>query len=127
MLDLEVKWRPKENGWYDFTFRLDAANDGDASNNTARKRLAVTARDMYFAWFGAPLNFKWCNVPCAVKRGQEGPWLRRGAYPCRWKGANCYRKWPIEKLLAHWAADPCIAIDEIGGMNEHTPARRNRI
>lgn len=92
--DVQVTWQPVANGWHQIDFTIEGATDGAASIT-----VPVVTRDLYFAWFGTPLQFRWCNVPCAVKKGDEGPWLRRGAYPCHWRGANCYKKWPLEKFV----------------------------
>jgi len=34
--------------------------------------------NLYFAWFGAPQAFRWCNVPTTVRPGEEAWWLQRG-------------------------------------------------
>jgi len=113
--DVQVSWRPTANGWHQIDFTIESATKGTVSIT-----VPVVTRDLYFAWFGAPLQFRWCNVPCAVKKGDEGPWLRRGAYPCHWRGALCYKQWPLERLVKSWSSYRWIAIDEMAGMSEHT-------
>lgn len=116
--DVEVFWRPKATGFYKFRFHLEKA--GSLMHQVNFGPVAVVARRLYFAWFGAPRHFQWCNVPTTVKPEETAWWLRRGALPCAWKGAVCYKEWPIERFVAHYGEDKWIAIDEIGGPGEDT-------
>jgi hypothetical protein len=117
--DIELAWQPKQTGFYTLTFELSGA--GAQAERVSFGPVAVVAHNLYFAWFGAPKEFRWCNVPTTVK-GEEAAawWLRRGAIPCAWKGAVCYKEWPLGKLVEHYGGSRRIAIDEIGGPGEDT-------
>jgi hypothetical protein len=111
---VEVTWKAPSNGWWRLEF---STLHGEVK---LVKRIAVVKSDVYFAWFGAPKDFRWCNVPTTVAKGDEGFWLQRGAIPCAWKGAECYKDWPVEKFVEHYADPKWIAIDEIGGPGPST-------
>lgn len=111
-------WSPHENDWHTLTFMvtLPASARKLFSGTSLSVRTPVTTRDLYFAWFGSPLRFKWCNVPTTVKSAEEErEWLRRGAWPCHWRGGVCYKGWSRKRYAASYSTDRCIAIDEVGG------------
>jgi hypothetical protein len=116
--DIEVTWQPKETGFYTLSFELIAA--GTQPQRAESGPVAVVARGLYFPWFGTPKEFRWCNVPTTVKEEDVAWWLRRGAIPCAWRGAACYKEWPLEKFVEHYGSSRWIAIDEIGGPGPDT-------
>ncbi|MBM3474798.1 MAG: hypothetical protein FJX75_16155 [Armatimonadetes bacterium] len=116
--DIEVTWQPKETGFYMLTFEVTAP--GASPQRGDFGPVAVVARNLYFPWFGTPKEFRWCNVPTTVKEEDAAWWLRRGAIPCAWRGAVCYKEWSLEKFVEHYGSSRCIAIDEIGGPGEDT-------
>lgn len=120
--DVRLAWRPTETGFHDLVFKLsDATGGGSIPGHRAELRqVAVVAHDLYFAWFGAPQAFRWCNVPTTVKEEDVSFWLRRGAIPCAWRGGVCYREWSKEQFVGNWSSSRWIAIDEIGGPGEDT-------
>jgi len=111
--DLSFEWTPPRNGWYRVVFEIP----GGAR---AEREIAVTEHDLWFAWFGAPQEFRWCNVPTTVKDENEAWWLRRGAIPAHWKGGVCYQDRPLEWFVESWGGSDWIAIDEVGGRGEVT-------
>jgi hypothetical protein len=115
--DVPLTWTPRETGFY--TLRLTLSLLDRRPVRATFGPVAVVARDLYFAWFGAPKHFRWCNVPTTVKPGDEAWWLRRGAIPCQWTGGVCYREWSQAQFVEHYRA-PWIAIDEVGGPGEDT-------
>jgi len=120
--DVRLVWRPADTGFYDLSFELSDATGGGSipSHRAELPRVAVVSHDLYFAWFGAPKAFRWCNVPTTVKEEDVGFWLRRGAIPCAWRGGVCYREWSKEQFVENWSSSRWIAIDEIGGPSEDT-------
>ena len=78
----------------------------------------VTNRPLYFLWFGAPQEFRWCNVPTTVKAEDRDWWLWHGALPCAWKGGVCYKDWSVEQFRRSYDDTPWIAIDEVGPYDE---------
>ncbi len=111
--DFEFAWTPPRNGWHRVAFEV-----GDLTR--AEREIAVTERDLWFAWFGAPQEFRWCNIPTTVKPEDAQWWLRRGAIPARWKGGVCYKEWPVERFVESWGDSDWIAIDEVNGPGEVT-------
>ena len=112
--DVPFEWTALRNGYFRFLFEIP---DRDLR---LERELAVTERDTYFVWFGAPREFRWCNVPTTVKPEDAQWWLRRGAIPAHWKGGICYKDWPVERFVGSWGASDWIAIDEVGGPGEVT-------
>ncbi len=112
--DARFAWTPARNGWFNLVFELDEPYC------RVTRSVAVTARRLYFVWFGSPKAFQWCNVPTTVKLEEESWWLRRGAIPAAWKGGVCYKKWPVEKFVQSWGDRDFIAIDEVGGPGKTT-------
>ncbi len=112
--DFTFAWTAPRNGYYRIVFEVAPAGP------CAVREIAVTKRDVYFVWFGAPREFRWCNVPTTVKPEDVEWWLRRGAIPASWKGGVCYKEWPVERFVDSWGAADWIAIDEIGGPGEIT-------
>lgn len=112
-VDFEFDWTPARNGWYRVVFEVP---------HVARveREIAVTEKDVWFAWFGCPQDFRWCNVPTTVKTEDVEWWLRRGAIPGQWKGGVCYSDWPLEEFVESWGGSNWIAIDEVGGPGEIT-------
>ncbi|MGD9495514.1 MAG: hypothetical protein AB7Y46_04290 [Armatimonadota bacterium] len=111
--DVSFEWTPSRNGWYRVVFEIPGVC-------RVEREIAVTQRDLWFAWFGAPQQFRWCNVPTTVKDEDEAWWLRRGAIPAHWKGGVCYQDRPVEWFVQSWGAHDWIAIDEVGGPGEAT-------
>lgn len=120
--DVELAWQPSDTGFY--RVRLELCRAGETGSGRVRRTefgpVAVTARGLYFAWFGTPTEFRWCNVPTTVKDEDIEYWLRRGAIPCQWRGGVCYKDWTKEQLIESWGSSKWIAIDEIGGPGEPT-------
>ena len=114
---VQVTWKARANGWWRLGF---AVHNGGNELVSLSKRLAVTKNDVYFAWFGEAKQLRWCNVPTTVKDEDVAYWLRRGAVPCAWRGAECYKDWSLEKFVEHYASSRWIAIDEIGGPGPST-------
>ena len=114
---VQVTWKARSNGWWRLGF---AVHNGGNEVVSLSNRLAVTKNDVYFAWFGEAKNLRWCNVPTTVKDEDMAFWLRRGAIPCAWRGAECYKDWSLDKLVEHYASARRIAIDEIGGPGPST-------
>ncbi len=112
--DFAFSWTPPRNGYFRVLFKLQG------TGQSVVRDVAVTKDDVYFVWFGAPKEFKWCNVPTTVKREDEAWWLRRGAIPAQWKGGVCYKEWSVQKFVESWGASDWIAIDEVGGPGEVT-------
>lgn len=112
--DARFEWTPARNGRFDLVFELDEPHC------RVTRSVAVTARRLFFVWFGSPKDFQWCNVPTTVKPEDEAWWLRRGAIPAAWKGGVCYKEWPIERFVETWGDRDFIAIDEVGGPGETT-------
>jgi len=112
--DVVLSWRPERNGQYRFVFEIEGLDQ------RAVRDLAVTEKDVYFVWFGAPKDFRWCNVPTTVKPEDRDWWSRRGAIPAQWKGGVCYKQWPLERFVESWGDTDWIAIDEVGGPGEIT-------
>lgn len=115
--EIPLSWRPTQDGWHRLQFSLQAVNGAGPVAQILRL-VPVTARPLYFVWFGAPLAFKWANVPTTVKEADQDKWLWRGAIPCAWRGGVCYKEWPQEKFLEHYRSSPWIAIDEVGGLDD---------
>ncbi len=111
--DVSFDWTPPRNGWYRVVFEIPGAS-------RVEREIPVTERDLWFAWFGAPQEFRWCNVPTTVKDEDEAWWLRRGAIPAHWKGGVCYQDRPVEWFVESWGGSDWIAIDEVGGPGEAT-------
>lgn len=112
--DVIFEWTPERNGWYRAVFDMPP-------DVRVEREIAVTERDLWFVWFGAPQQFRWCNVPTTVKTEEDTQWwLRRGAIPAHWKGGVCYKQWPVERFVESWGSHDWIAIDEIGGPSEVT-------
>jgi len=112
--DFGFEWRAERNGFHRAAFELVAPEC------RVTREVAVTKDDVWFVWFGAPKDFKWCNIPTTVRPDDEAWWLRRGAIPAGWKGGVCYKKWPVERFVENWGAADRIAIDEVGGPGEDT-------
>jgi len=119
--DVAFSWKPLTNDWHTLTFTATFPRKSRLTSDSLSVRVPVVNRDLYFAWFGSPVNFKWCNVPTTVKsEDEERVWLRRGAMPCHWKGGVCYKDWTAEQFAADYVQHRCIAIDEVGGPGEVT-------
>jgi hypothetical protein len=119
--DVAFDWQPTANDWHQLTFTVTLSPGHPVTPSALPVRIPVVHRDLYFAWFGSPTNFKWCNVPTTVKDEAEARlWLRRGAWPCHWKGGVCYKEWPTERFADSYSAHKWIAIDEVGGPGEVT-------
>lgn len=114
--ELEFAWTPLRTGWHRIVFELPDVPRATVAELT----VPVTARDLYFVWFGAPQRFRWCNVPTTVKEEDEAWWLRHGALPAAWKGGVCYKQWPVDRLVESWGSRDWIAIDEVGGPGPET-------
>jgi len=113
-VDFEFEWTPPRNGWYRVVFEAPDIARIDTE-------IAVTEDDLWFAWFGAPQDFRWCNVPTTVKTDEDTQWwLRRGAIPAHWEGGVCYKDLPVERFVESWGGHNWIAIDEVGGPGEVT-------
>ncbi len=112
--EVSVPWTPERNGTYRVAFALAGGEQ------VIERRVAVTARDTYFVWFGAPQRFAWCNVPTTVKPEDRDWWLRRGAIPAAWKCGVCCKDKTVEEFVEIWGAADHIAIDEVGGPGEVT-------
>ncbi len=112
--DILFTWTPERNGYYRVEFALPAEDE------RSTRVVAVTERDVRFVWFGAPKDFRWCNIPTTVKPENRDWWLRRGAIPAAWKGGVCYKEWPVERFVESWGASDWIAIDEVGGPGKQT-------
>ena len=112
--DFAFDWAPPRNGWYRVVFEASGVG-------RVEREVAVTERDLWFVWFGAPQQFRWCNVPTTVKTEEDTQWwLRRGAIPAHWEGGVCYKDWPVERFVESWGEHDWIAIDEVGGPGEVT-------
>lgn len=112
--DMEFDWTPERNGWYRVAFEVPGVA-------RVEREIAVTESDLWFVWFGAPKEFRWCNVPTTVKTEEDTQWwLRRGAIPAHWEGGVCYKDRPVERFVESWGEHDWIAIDEVGGPGEVT-------
>ena len=119
--DVAFEWQPQTCDWHQLTFTVASSPGHPVPAAALRVRVPVVTRDLYFAWFGSPTAFRWCNVPTTAKDEAEGRlWLRRGAWPCHWKGGVCYKEWPTERFADSYSEHDCIAIDEVGGPGEVT-------
>ena len=112
--DVALTWRPERTGYYDVAFEVENPD------LRVTRRVPVVDHDMYFVWFGAPKEFRWCNVPTTVKVEDRAWWLRRGALPCAWKGGICYKDRSVDQFVKSWGDSPWIGIDEVGGPGEAT-------
>lgn len=112
--DFSFEWTAPRNGYCRMVWEIEAAGPQSV------RQIAVTQRDVYLVWFGAPTEFRWCNVPTTVRAEDVNWWLRRGAIPASWKGGVCYKEWPVERFVENWGAVDWIAIDEAGGPGEVT-------
>jgi hypothetical protein len=112
--DFEFEWTPARNGWYRVIFEVPGVD-------RVEQEIAVTEDRLWFVWFGAPKQFRWCNVPTTVKTEEDTQWwLRRGGIPAHWEGGVCYEDWPVERFVRSWGEHDWIAIDEVGGPGEVT-------
>ncbi len=111
--DVPLSWTPTEDGWHTLVFGVATA----AGVARLTRTLPVTARPLYFVWFGAPRDFAWCNVPTTVKPADAEWWRRQGALPCQWKAGVCNKAWSTEQFTDSYNLAPCIAIDEVGGLD----------
>jgi hypothetical protein len=117
-VEAPLPWTPAADGWYTLRFQAQATTGKAVS---AELRVPVTARPVYFVWFGAPQRFSWCNVPTTVDSRQPAEvawWQWHGGIPCAWKGGVCYKEWTTGQFSASYNASPWIAIDEVGGLDE---------
>ncbi len=115
--EIPLSWTPTRDGWHRLQFSLQAPN-GAGPGAQITRLVPVTARPLYFVWFGAPLTFRWANVPTTVKEADQKKWLWRGGIPCAWRGGVCYKEWPPEKFIEHYQSSPWIGIDEVGALDE---------
>ncbi|NSW54639.1 MAG: hypothetical protein HPY44_01380 [Armatimonadetes bacterium] len=112
--DFDFNWTFERNGWYRVVFECHEPE------MRLEREIAVTAKDVYFVWFGAPRDFRWCNVPTTVKDEEQDWWLRRGAIPAHWKCGVCCKQMTVEQFVENWGRVDWIAIDEVGGPGEVT-------
>ncbi|MBP8952266.1 MAG: hypothetical protein KBI47_07740 [Armatimonadetes bacterium] len=112
--DFAFNWTFDRNGWYRLVFECTEPD------MRLEREVAVTANDVYFVWFGAPREFRWCNVPTTVKDEDQDWWLRRGAIPAHWKCGVCCKQMTVEQFVENWGRADWIAIDEVGGPGEVT-------
>lgn len=110
-------WTPTQDGWRELKFRV-LPPAGGAAVAEVKRTVPVTNRPLYFVWFGAPQNFKWCNVPTTVKPEERDWWLWHGGYPCGWKPGVCNKDWTQAQFAEDYKSSPWIAIDEVGGLDD---------
>jgi hypothetical protein len=115
---LEFDWTPDKLGEHRLKAVVDPLNriaEIEEGNNQSEVLVPVIKRNLYFVWYGNPLETDWCNVPHTSLTDVE-EWKRRGAV-----GAFCgmvgnvpsYR----EKLKAGFNG---TVVDEIGAHNKQT-------
>ena len=116
-LDVPLSWTPTADGWHTLTFSVQTTGAKPAVVARLTRTLPVTARPLYFVWFGAPQSFQWCNVPTTVEKKDVEWWRWRGAWPCAWKAGVCNKAWSAAQFTASYNDAPCIAIDEVGPLD----------
>ena len=88
--ELRLTWTPAADGWHALRFQAQTLAGQAVAVDL---RVPVTARPLYFVWFGAPQRFAWCNVPTTVdasKPAEVAWWQWHGGIPCAWRGGVCY-------------------------------------
>lgn len=114
---IAFEWKPGKVGKYNIDISIDAKNklkEIDNKNNRAKLDVSVVEKDVYFLWYGDPLELKYANVPQTRFNIKE--WKRRGAIPGSFGGVKgdqtkTYFKMPQDGFSA-------VLVDEIGGMHK---------
>lgn len=113
-------WTPGKTGKYNVDIAIDPKNklsEINKKNNRTGLDISVVEKDVYFLWYGDPVELKYANVPQTRFNIKE--WQRRGAIAGSFGGVKgdqtkCYFKMPQDGFDA-------VLVDEIGGMNGVQP------
>lgn len=115
---LEFDWTPDKLGEHHLRAVVDPLNripEIEEGNNRSEVLVPVIKRNLYFVWYGNPLETDWCNVPHTSLTDVE-EWKRRGAV-----GAFCGMVGKVpsyrERLKAGFNG---TVVDEIGAHNKET-------
>lgn len=110
------EWVPSKTGVNKIKIEVDPQNkilEDNETNNNLIWEIPVVEKNLYFFWWGDPINLKYANAPAVTAPYNLNEWKRRGGVPLAHSGwgDDLYNRWSsgLQKL-----GFSGVAVEELG-------------